>query len=263
MGDMAPAYPDSARVSEYFRNFVYIRPNVWVVADEFAFETASAVDMYFHSDYAFTPDGGAGQFSVTGPRGKLFVTRLSPGSDSAFLQPIRHTSGSYNDTIPALRVRHTGLTSGTHFTLLETTAASGTRQAWATVSDTGASPMLVVGTGTDTLRFAVVRNRADRNSPLLVDPSGVSRRPGTPGRGVALRVLQSRSTVRFVIGGNSGDTYRVAVYDVRGRVVWQAATTGGKAICWRFQDGRRPGAGRYVVRVTGSGVLADGWVSAY
>jgi hypothetical protein len=220
MADVRPAYPDSSRLTEFFRHFLYIRPDVWIVADEFAADTASAFEVYFHSDYPFAADS-AGHFRVNGARARLFVDRVdgSSSSDSVFLQPLTGTGGSVTDTLPALRMKRTGQTSAFFMNAFQAVPGGAARSVLA-VYTSGSQPLLRILLTDTALSFRVDRARTDRRAPLFVDlnaPPAVEARPGLSTGILGLEAFALTGGICFSVRVPMSQAIRIEVFDVKGR----------------------------------------------
>lgn len=82
--EVAPAYPDGLGIRRYDRHFIYLRPDVWVVVDDFSTRKPSTFDILFHAhdaphaaDRTFTPCGEH-MWETGGEKGRMRLTCLTP-----------------------------------------------------------------------------------------------------------------------------------------------------------------------------------------
>jgi hypothetical protein len=250
MADVKPAYPDSSRLTEFYRHFLYVRPDLWIVADELSADTASSFELYFHSDYPFAADS-AGHFRVNGARARLFMDRLdgSVSSDSVFLQPLRGTGGSVTDTLPALRMTRTGRASAFFMNAFQAVSAGAARTV-RPVYTAGAPPLLTVPLNDTALSFRVDLARVDRRAPLFVDLNApaVEVLPALSAGALGFEAFAVTGGVRFSVRVPSSQDIRIEMFDAKGRIVLGlrgAAKTGIN----RFERRLRLSNGIYFARL--------------
>lgn len=105
--DITPAYPDRLGVKRHARHFLYIRPDIWVLVDEFATRKKAVFDILFHAygepatvDRPFTRCGH-GAWETGGATGRMRVTCLTPVMQGAYeVQNIWKTGMNDDGTHP-------------------------------------------------------------------------------------------------------------------------------------------------------------------
>lgn len=93
IGDLAPAYPESLGLRRAIRKVFYLRPRVWILADEFETAAPATLDALFHSDYEFQREGDSWL-----ARGQTFTLRLTAAgigsaAETTELQPFYYVDG--------------------------------------------------------------------------------------------------------------------------------------------------------------------------
>lgn len=90
IGNVAPAYEHAAQVTRFLRHVLYMRPDCWVLVDEFSAVTPSTFELYFHAfgdyfkaDRPFIPAGG-NAWCTGGENGSVRLTSLSPENVQGF-----------------------------------------------------------------------------------------------------------------------------------------------------------------------------------
>jgi hypothetical protein len=109
--NVAPAYPDRLGVKRHDRHFIYIRPDIWVLVDEFATQKKSTFDILFHAygepaavDRPFT-SCGAGAWEMGGEKGRMRVTCVTPAMQGADeVQDIWRTGKKDDGTYPTYQM---------------------------------------------------------------------------------------------------------------------------------------------------------------
>jgi hypothetical protein len=105
VADLTNAYPPERGLTRLRRHLVYIRPDTWLLFD--AVESARPVlpEALFHTGFPLKAEG-ANAWSGRGEKAGCRVRALAPTEIRTSLedQPIRHTSGKPQGTLPLLRV---------------------------------------------------------------------------------------------------------------------------------------------------------------
>lgn len=86
IGNVAPAYEHTAGLKRFLRHVLFVKPDVWIIADELEAKMPSKFELFFHAsadehatnDRPFAP-AGERQWISGGANGKVRITALSPG----------------------------------------------------------------------------------------------------------------------------------------------------------------------------------------
>jgi hypothetical protein len=146
--DVTLAYPDSLGLRRYDRHFVHIRPDVWIVVDDFSTRAPATFDILFHAhderhaaDRPFVPCGKSA-WETGGQKGRMRLICLTPAMQGAYeLQPVWGTGKNDDGAHPnhqacLLRFRNTVPTKTlTSVVVMEAFAAGGAATASASWSD--------------------------------------------------------------------------------------------------------------------------------
>jgi hypothetical protein len=125
IGDLAPAYPESLQLRRALRRVFYLRPRIWVLADEIEAAQPMSMEALFHSDFEFVQEG-----SSWVARGNQFAVRLTcratvETTATTERQPFCHTSGKITHHIPVLRIRAERQSRYALLTMVEILPAKG------------------------------------------------------------------------------------------------------------------------------------------
>ena len=101
------AYGAETGLRKFIRHFLYLKPSIWLLADELEAESPSTFELYFHADRPFEALDEC-SFRVTCEHGSLLLTTLMPQSvsASAFIQKVTTESSHGDDDIPALILKN-------------------------------------------------------------------------------------------------------------------------------------------------------------
>jgi hypothetical protein len=142
-GNAAPSYEPAAGLTRFLRHVLYLRPDVWVLVDEFEAAAPSLFQQRFHGGAAFEP-AADGAFAVKGKRAMLTLHPLGPTAIAcgAFVEKVKGLNAAHPDhELPALAVSNTEESSrATFVTVLEVGSVTEGRARWKprlTTSDKG------------------------------------------------------------------------------------------------------------------------------
>jgi len=109
IADATRAYDTETGLKKFVRHFLYIKPSIWLIADELEAEKPSTFELYFHADQPFESLDER-SFRVTCENGSLLLRSLMPQSVSAstFIQAVTTESSHGDDDIPALTLKNPG-----------------------------------------------------------------------------------------------------------------------------------------------------------
>lgn len=174
IGDATAAYREEAGLSEFLRHVLYIKPSTWVIVDEFAANSSSTYELYFHADFPFE-DQGQNAYKVEGTSGSLSMKLLKPAdiAHQAFLQQLTGTDGSPKGDIQALKVYNSNPDRQTLFLMVLEAYPTGSQpQVNASIESNAGGEELVLQTPAGEMRWRLDPDRADRTDPVLVEPGG-------------------------------------------------------------------------------------------
>ncbi|MHC4714803.1 MAG: heparinase II/III domain-containing protein, partial [Planctomycetota bacterium] len=105
IGDVTDAYKKDAGLAKFLRHIYWLRPAVWVVVDELEAAEPATFEVFFHGEFPFEKEEGAG-WSVTGERGALRLWTVIPSDVSAetFKQNLKGTGGTARGEIDTLKI---------------------------------------------------------------------------------------------------------------------------------------------------------------
>jgi len=172
VGDATPVYPVASKLKYFYRHFLYLKPDCWIVADEVAADSTSLFEFYFHSDFPFNPEGSS-HFTAKGSRGSLSVTLLKPedATKQTFLQDIDGTGGGVANRLNVLKVSSADKTSDLFITVLESYPTGQNPMAKPSVVSTSDGDILVLVIGNIKKFFKIDADRSDKNTPLFIETS--------------------------------------------------------------------------------------------
>jgi len=103
-GNLTNAYKDGAKLVSYKRHFIYLKPNVWVIFDDFENQNPSRFELYFHSDFEFK-ESNKSIMNISGNKGSLNVNSVYPKDTSFEIikdQEIKNVKGKKDTTLNAM-----------------------------------------------------------------------------------------------------------------------------------------------------------------
>jgi len=178
IGDATEAYKRGAGLKRFLRHILYLRPDCWVIVDEFEAAAPSTFEMYFHADFPFKQQDDH-TFDVQGKNGALRLTTVAPGDIAAesWRQPLIGTSGRPAGEIEALKLRNrTARRQVVFVTVLEAHPAADAPRIKAALTRRGKETMVTLSTPEKTQRFALRTGQSDPASPVLT--AAAAARPG-------------------------------------------------------------------------------------
>lgn len=107
IADATCAYGAETGLKKFIRHFLYIKPSIWLIADELEAGSPSTFELYFHADNPFEAIDDC-SFRVTCEHGSLLLQSLMPQSvsASAFIQAVTTEISHGDDDIPALILKN-------------------------------------------------------------------------------------------------------------------------------------------------------------
>ncbi len=261
IGDVTPAYKKEAGLKEFLRHVLFIRPDCWVIADEFKTDTASLFESYLHADFPFE-QVDTNTCKVEGDSGALFITSIEPynGALQTWKQKIVGTGGEEMDSIPALKIYNKTKNSNTMFiTMLEAYPANESPVVTCVVQENAGGKYISFQSPDTSYTFRLDPDRIDRAAPLFVDTTI------TPIKEKSLFNLNDNADIHAqIIGGKSvrfsvnlpeDGEFAITVCNAQGRRLFhyrkQHAAEGCHSVRWRAQSYNQPamGCGVYFVRL--------------
>lgn len=174
IGNVAPAYGPEAGLKRFLRHILYVKPDVWVIADELQAARPSTFELFLHAcadehgaDRPFEPDG-ASRWITGGERGKVRITALSPTGvrGSPEVQAVASQHGDHS--ICMLRLSNPEPRASAVFvTVLEAYPARRAPRVQATLSGSGRKLVLTLDDGRNRTRVALAPGQRDLSAPAL------------------------------------------------------------------------------------------------
>lgn len=134
IGNVAPAYEHTAKLTRFLRHVLYVRPDCWVLVDELVAADPATFELYFHAfgdyfktDRPFLP-AGERAWRTGGKHGSVRITALAPpdGQGFAEVQQIKGIGAHRDREMCILRLRNTAPAQRTIFiTVLEAYPTAG------------------------------------------------------------------------------------------------------------------------------------------
>lgn len=170
IGNAKPAYFPSSHLTAFFRHFLYLKPDCWIIADEVQADSTSLFEFNYHSNLPFNAFG-SNQFISQGERGSMNVTVLKPtdAKTQTFLQDIDGTAGRISNRLNVLKVSTANKTSDLFITVIESYPSGKTAAVKATILSSKKNDVLVLKTNNKIRRFKIMQDRTNKDSPLFVE----------------------------------------------------------------------------------------------
>ena len=171
IGNVTDAYKEEAGLNEFLRHVLYIKPDVWVIADEFSASSPSLYELYFHGDFPFTKIDDR-TYTLHGDNGALRITSLTPDNVNlhTWMQTILHTDGHELDPMPALKISNQTNSAKTLFiTVLEAYPANASSTVTGTIEERDGEKFLSLQLQNSHYTFKLDPERTDRNAPLFIE----------------------------------------------------------------------------------------------
>ncbi len=179
IGDATDAYKSAAGLKRFLRHILYLRPDCWVIVDEFETASPSIFELYFHADFPFQQQDEHA-FDVQGKKGALRLTIVAPDDVAAqsWRQPLTGTSGKPAGEIEALKVSNrTAGREVVFVTVLETHPVADAPRIKAAIIQRGEEKILTLTAPERVWQFALQCGQPDRSSPALTRYREDSPRP--------------------------------------------------------------------------------------
>jgi hypothetical protein len=174
IGDATDAYKSAAGLNRYLRHILYLRPDCWVIVDEFEAASPSIFELYFHADFPFQQQDEHA-FDVQGKNGALRLTIVAPDDVAAqsWRQPLIGTSGKPAGEIEALKVsNHTARRQVVFVTVLEAHPVSDAPRIRPAIVQRGEEKVLTLVAPEGAWQFSLRAGQPDRSSPALIKVPG-------------------------------------------------------------------------------------------
>ncbi|MDY7011077.1 MAG: DUF4962 domain-containing protein [Planctomycetota bacterium] len=170
IGDVTNAYEDKAGLKKFLRHVFHIKPDCWIIVDEFEAKEPAKFELSFHSDFPFKPTG-KGQYVAGGKKGMLRLTALQPKDVTA--QAMKHLvkdphGSDRNRKLDALVIANGKKRKDAVFiTVIETAPAGGEFRITAQAAKTDRGQTLTIKTPKRTWNFILLTGQKDRSWPIF------------------------------------------------------------------------------------------------
>lgn len=175
IGNVAPAYGPKAGLTRFLRHVLYVKPDVWVIADELQAAQPSTFELFFHAcadehgaDRPFRPEG-AGQWITGGERGQVRITALAPAGVRGVPEIQRVASQHGDHDICILRLfNEDPARSALFVTVLEAFPARRGPRVCAELSGRGRKLVLTLRDGRRRSRFTFAPGQRNPSAPAFL-----------------------------------------------------------------------------------------------
>ncbi len=170
IGDVTAAYKDKAGLKKFLRHVFHIKPDCWIIVDEFETKEPAKIELSFHSDFPFHRKG-QGQYVAGGKKGRLRLTALWPEDVTA--QALKHLvkdpHGSHrNRKLDALVLSNARKRRKAVFiTVLEARPAGSEFRITAEAAKADRGQTLTIKTPKRTWKFTLPTGQKDRSWPIF------------------------------------------------------------------------------------------------
>lgn len=253
IGDVTAAYKKETGLKEFLRHVLFIRPNCWIIADEFTTETASLFESYLHADFPFE-QVDTNRCKVEGDSGALFITSIKPydGTLQTWKQQIIGTGGGEKDSIPALKIYNKIKSSKRMFiTMLEAYPTNSSPIFTSVIKQNSGDEYISFQTPDTNYTFRLNKDRIDRTAPLFVDTSLTPIKGKTffnlnNGVEISARITSGKGVIFNVTLPENGE-FLITAYNAHGRKLFHYrkdnAVRGSHLVQWHSQGYKNIGAG--------------------
>lgn len=174
IGDATDAYRSAARLNRFLRHILYLRPDCWVIVDEFEAASPSIFELQFHADFPFQQQDEH-VFDVQGKNGALRLTIVAPAdvATESWHQPLTGTGGEPAGEIEALKASNrTAKREAVFVTVLEAHPVSNAPRIKPAFVRQGEEKLLTLVAPEGAWQLALRTGQPDRSSPALIKVSG-------------------------------------------------------------------------------------------
>lgn len=172
VADATNAYPPAAGLKRYLRHVIFIKPDAWLIVDEFETAKPGRFDVLFHSRAPFST-GDRNTAATGGAKGALAIAVLEPSSAAVCAETqIAEGGGTGHPDQPLNLLRVSSRGAGRRhqcITLLQAYPAGGQPPFAARWSKSGTIGRLTLKSSRVTARFDLMIKRKDLDVPLLTD----------------------------------------------------------------------------------------------
>ena len=170
IGDVTAAYKDKAGLKKFLRHVFYLKPDCWIIVDEFDTAEPAKFELFFHGDFPFKPKG-KGQYVVGGKKGTLRLTALWPEDVTArtMKQMLKSVhEGRRGRQIDAVVLSNKNKRKSAVFiTILEARPAGSEFRITAKAAKTAKGRTLTIKTPKRTWNFTLMTGQKDRSWPIF------------------------------------------------------------------------------------------------
>ena len=112
LGDVTDAYDKKTGLIKFYRLFIFLKPDIWVVVDLLETKKTSRFEQFFHSDYKFV-ETKKKHYILKGKNGGLLFLSVAPEEirAQAFMQQIKNVGNKASRTIPCLKISNANLSN--------------------------------------------------------------------------------------------------------------------------------------------------------
>lgn len=174
IGDAADAYKSAAGLNRFLRHILYVRPDCWVIVDEFEAASPSIFELQFHADFPFQQQDEH-VFDVQGKNGALRLTVVAPAdvATESWRQPLTGTGGEPAGEIEALKASNRiAKREAVFVTVLEAHPVSNAPRIKPTFVRRGQDKLLTLVAPERAWQLALRTGQPDRSSPALIEVPG-------------------------------------------------------------------------------------------
>ncbi len=171
IGDVTAAYKDKAGLEKFLRHVFYLKPDCWIIVDEFDTAEPAKFELFFHSDFPFKPKG-KGQYVAGGKKGTLRLTALWPEDVTArtmkqalkSADDIEVTRGQIDALVLSNKSKRK---SAVFITVLDAAPAGSEFRITAKTAKTTKGRTLTIKTPARMWKFLLLTGQKDRSQPIF------------------------------------------------------------------------------------------------